>query len=336
MGPLWAVYSWVYAVGVDIVKVGIPRALAYFEYYPLWEAFFDCLGCVPVVSPATKPAIVQAGISLAGEDVCYPVKIMYGHVQALAGTVDAIFIPRLFSTGPETCQCPKLIGAADMLRHGIADLPPLITPYINLRWGWWGGLKALAQTALPITSNPGRILRAYRGAMSAWQEHQERCQRGYLPTVAGCNSRGPAAAGNLAVIGHPYNLYDSHVNMHILQRLAEEGYRVLTPQLLSPERVAAAQEFLRKPLFWSAARTIFAAGLCYAERDDVLGIIHLASFGCGIESLVSDLVQRVAKAKKKPCLFLTMDEHTGVAGVETRLEAFLDMVAWQKEAAFCG
>ncbi|NLY53803.1 MAG: hypothetical protein GX060_04170 [Firmicutes bacterium] len=312
------------------MRVGIPRALTYHDYFPLWETFFHNLGCEVVTSPPTTPEIANAGVTLAGDDVCYPVKVMYGHVAELANRVDVIYVPRLFSTAGGTCECPKLIGLADMLRHSIPRLPPLISPYVNLRRGKRGLWRAIYATAAPITRNPRRIFRAYQAGKKELIAYQRRYQTGLLPN----ESKSPAAdKGQLAIIGHSYNIYDGYVNLRLVERLLARGYRVLTPQMLSKRALAEANKILRKPLFWSAGRTVFGAGAYYARRPDVAGIIHLASFGCGLESLLIDLVQRVANAHGKPLLLLTMDEHTGAAGVETRLEAFLDMLAWKEDVA---
>lgn len=313
------------------MRVGIPRALAYHDYFPLWETFFQQLGCEVVVSPLTTPSIANQGIALAGDDVCYPVKVMHGHVAELADKVDMIFVPRLFSTQAGTCECPKLIGLADMLRHSVPQLPPLISPYVNLRLGKRGLWSAVFAAGRIITRNPWKLRRAFGAGMQALSVLERNYQAGRF---AGQSHGQRGKMGNVAVIGHPYNLYDSYTNLQVVDRLLQQGYRVLTPQMLPAKALEAGNAELRKPLFWSSGRTVFGAGAHYATRPDVIGIIHLASFGCGLESLIIDMVQRVAARYDKPLLLLTMDEHTGEVGVETRLEAFLDMLAW-KEAASC-
>jgi predicted nucleotide-binding protein (sugar kinase/HSP70/actin superfamily) len=314
------------------LRVGIPRSLAYYDYYPLWETFFQHLGCEVVTSPATTPSIASQGIAVAGDDVCYPVKLMHGHVAELADKVDVIFVPRLFSTLAGTCECPKLIGMADMLRHSISSLPPLLSPYVNLRLGKRGLLKAIFAAGGVVTRNPWRIYRAFLAGQQALMALKRRFETGRFP---GQSSPQRGDKGALAVIGHPYNLYDSYANLRVIERLLQQGYLVLTPQMLPNKSLEKANAQLRKPLFWSSGRVVFGAGAHFATRPDVIGIIHLASFGCGLESLIVDMVQRIAVKNDKPYLLLTMDEHTGEAGVETRLEAFLDMIAW-KEAANCG
>jgi len=53
-----------------VVRVGIPRALSYYQYYPGWKAFFEALGAETVVSPPTNKATFTAGNSRAVAETC--------------------------------------------------------------------------------------------------------------------------------------------------------------------------------------------------------------------------------------------------------------------------
>ncbi|AYO30678.1 hypothetical protein D2962_08620 [Biomaibacter acetigenes] len=67
------------------------------------------------------------------------------------------------------------------------------------------------------------------------------------------------------------------------------------------------------------------------ENKKIDGIIHVASFGCGPDSLIGELLEhRVMREYKVPFLYLTLDEHSGEAGFDTRLEAFLDILEGRK------
>ena len=53
-------------------------------------------------------------------------------------------------------------------------------------------------------------------------------------------------------------------------------------------------------------------------------MIYVMSFGCGIDSFVCDLIERKMRRETDiPFIVLTLDEHSGEAGMNTRLEAFL-------------
>ncbi len=72
------------------------------------------------------------------------------------------------------------------------------------------------------------------------------------------------------------------------------------------------------------------------EASDYDGVIHLSPFGCMPEVSVRPILNRIAKDKKINFLSLSLDEQTGKAGLETRLEAFVDMIRQQKKGEVHG
>ena len=111
--------------------MGIPRALLYYYYYPLWNEFFTRLGCEVVLSPETNKAILDQGIRSTLSEVCLPVKVYFGHAAYLAGRVDYLFVPRLSRVEAKAYICPKFMGIPDMLRARINKLPPLIDTTVD-------------------------------------------------------------------------------------------------------------------------------------------------------------------------------------------------------------
>jgi len=63
-----------------MIRVGIPRALLYYQYYPMWKTFFEALGAEVIVSPATTQTMLANGSSRVVADTCLPVKVFLGHV----------------------------------------------------------------------------------------------------------------------------------------------------------------------------------------------------------------------------------------------------------------
>ena len=70
-------------------RLGIPSALVYYEYFPMWRAFFQVLGMEVVVSPSTTRAMVTAGLQRIVAETCLPVKVCAGHVRAERHSVRA-------------------------------------------------------------------------------------------------------------------------------------------------------------------------------------------------------------------------------------------------------
>ena len=69
----------------DVQSVGIPRALLYYRYGVLWEAFFKALGRNVVVSSPTDRAVLAAGEALSVDECCLASKLYFGHAAQLIG-----------------------------------------------------------------------------------------------------------------------------------------------------------------------------------------------------------------------------------------------------------
>jgi predicted nucleotide-binding protein (sugar kinase/HSP70/actin superfamily) len=82
-------------------------------------------------------------------------------------------------------------------------------------------------------------------------------------------------------------------------------------------------------MFWTHGRKIIGSAFSLIENNNIDGIIYLSSFGCGLDSVLVHLVSKSAVERKIPLIVMTLDEQTGEAGFNTRLEAFLDMIEWR-------
>ncbi|MHB1413345.1 MAG: 2-hydroxyacyl-CoA dehydratase, partial [Thermoleophilia bacterium] len=70
----------------------------------------------------------------------------------------------------------------------------------------------------------------------------------------------------------------------------------------------------------------------WTEQKKVDGVIYVLAFACGPDSLVQVLIEHRARQHKVPLMSLTIDEHSGEAGLVTRIEAFVDMLMRKKPA----
>jgi hypothetical protein len=104
--------------------IGIPRALLYYYFYPAWRAFFESLGRTCRVSGKTTKSVIDSGIKVTVDEACLPVKAYHGHVMALSGECDNVFVPRLVSVERKAYICPKLMGSPDHGRKPSTFRPP--------------------------------------------------------------------------------------------------------------------------------------------------------------------------------------------------------------------
>lgn len=306
------------------VKVGIPKSLLYFHYYPAWKTFLQELGVEIIESNTSNKEIVDKGVKLAVDEACFPVKICHGHIMNLCGKVDYIFLPRIVSVERKEYVCPKLMGLPDMIENNVSDLPELLSPTINQNQDWLSMLKANFKIGSKFTDSKLKVLKAHWKANWALKRHRTQLTKTF-------NQQDELV---IALLGHTYLLYDNYINLGIKDKLNELGVEVITPQNLTPAQIEQGANKLSKDLFWTFNKKIIGAAYYLFDRQEVDGIIQLAAFGCGPDALIGELIER--KAKRRDDLHfmsLNLDEHTGEAGLLTRLEAFVDMLRWEVKGA---
>lgn len=317
------------------MKIGIPRALLYYDYFPMWETFFEELGHEVVVSTPTQKDIVNLGVSFCVDDACLPVKLFHGHVINLIDKVDMIFIPRLVSICQGEFICPKFIGLPEMIKNSIKGLPPLLILDLNLHRSTDNLIKAYVEMGKKIGANSRKAIQAFRSASLKQKEYEFRLRSGQTPLEivnSRLSNRTIKGGGVVGVIGHPYLIFDSHASMNIIEKIREKGYKVIVPENVSDEQIDKYVSKLPKKLFWTYGKRLLGSSLFMLDNKKIDGMIFVSSFGCGIDSFMGELIQRFNGRKWKiPYTTITLDEHTGEAGFETRLEAFLDMMKWREK-----
>lgn len=327
-----------------MTKIGIPRALLYYQYYPMWKAFFEELGTEVVVSPPTTQAMVTQGLSRVVADTCLPVKIFVGHVLYLAKKCDYLFIPAIRSVKRKVYNCSKFLGLPDMTKAVVPESPPILDIEIDINKGARTLYLAIYQLGRHFTRNPLKVRRA---GLAAWQAHinyrQLMSSQGLTPPQAIERLFGPSEAGqkisvkdlssaqgSIAIIGHPYLLYDEHITHRLIHRLEQAHNKVLTPEMVTEEVLESATSRLVDRAYWTYEHEVTGAGEHYLQ-DGADGVIGIMAFGCGPDSLMMDMVRRqAARLSNTPFMSLTLEEHTAEAGIITRLEAFLDMLHRRK------
>jgi predicted nucleotide-binding protein (sugar kinase/HSP70/actin superfamily) len=336
----------------------------YYDYYPFWAGFFYKLGIDLVTSPLTNREIMEIGLKKAPDETCLPIKIFVGHLNALQD-VDGIFLPRLVSMEENTYLCPKVLGVPESVLYALTPGCEVYTVDINWRAGKRTVLKNLELFGLRLNRSKAQVRDAFEEAQRWLRTYaQMRRERWSFEESMECfeNLAEPMKLNELgldanrsyklkisdfedgwlldrdkqqketeedrpriALVGHSYLAYESYANLNLLQRLREKA-EVFVVENIDSERIDQNQHTLRKKIFWSHAKKIYGAGGAFVDNPEIDGIIYLSCFGCGTDSMTNDLLARRARAEQKPYMVVTLDEHSGEAGLVTRIEAFLDML----------
>lgn len=318
-----------------MTKVGIPRGLLFYRYFPFWESFFESLGVKVVVSSTTNEKTIREGSKLLPGDLCLPVKIFFGHIESIRSEVDFLFVPRYISVETDAYMCPKLMGLPDMVLCAIDSLPPLIDLPIHSKSQ---GMEAEKIFYLKVGARLKKNRECVKQAYSMGMERQIRfrgfLQKGFSFEEAIDLSRSPNrpemskkdGRKKLGIIGRPYYTHDSFLKTSIVEQVERRGYQLLSTEVVGEQEIEKGIERLRKRIYWSYGKEMVGAAIHFAQAETVRGIINLASFGCGQDSFNFELIQHHVKGKI-PILSLVYDEPLSTVGFSTRIDAFLEMVA---------
>ena len=325
------------------MRVGLPSALVNQYYISFWRTFFAEPGVEVIGSGETTKNILDKGIRYSVPEICAPIKIYTGHVvDLLDQEIDYVYVPRFISIRKPDTFCPKFLGLPDMLSCTIPGLKEkLLTHYIKPE----NDLIAKKDTFLALgrvfTDDRKRIKRAIGKASAAWREFRAlSVNKGY-----NCKEANSIIFGHkelqqpkslprpikLGVIGYVYNIYDDFISMNILDRLSSLGVEVVTFEMLSEKELEKELKKYRKTPFWTFSNKLLAAAGKFLADQSIDGLIHVTAFGCGPDSFLGKVLELDSVTYQKPFITVRIDEHTEENHLQTRIEAFVDMIYRKKQ-----
>lgn len=314
------------------MRIGIPRALLYYEFFPLWKTFFETLNSdiEVVVSKPTTRKTIEKGSEYTIDEACLPFKVHRGHVIELRDKVDYIFIPRVASSKKSEHMCAKFLGLPDSVRNTVPGLENKLID-TNFDANTRSLKKSFYELGKTIAAKSDVKL-AYKKGVEAQEKFYRASQRIQNPeNITRILENKPLKeptkhSHTIALIGHPYNLNDSYVNMNIIKKLEDQDFSVVTSDMLPEETTNKEADEISKEIYWTFSKRIVGACGYYAKQDYVDGIIFLLSFPCGPESLTEAITRNKLKGKTPPMMTLVIDALTSDTGMETRIEAFTEMI----------
>ena len=293
------------------MTIGIPRGLYYYYYSDLWISFFDKLGISYIISPETNKEIKELGSKYSTDEMCLSLKNYIGHVAYLCDKCDCILVPRIDNYGRFQQTCTNFLAAYDIVNN-MFDID-----VVDYNISYTEGdteKKAFISLGKRLGFSRSRSLAAYNYALV--MSHKSRKSK-IISNVNRLNSPGK----KILIVSHPYNTYDASIGSKVISFLEGIGCNIIYSDLFDDKECMDKSLVLSDGLYWKYSRLI--VGSIMLCKDKVDGIIFLSTFPCGLDSLVNELVIRKLECK---CLNLVIDDMDAFAGIETRLESFVDIV----------
>ena len=254
----------------------------------------------------------------------------------MADRPDYIFLPHFKSipalNGNESSQvCPLVQGETFYLRTTFRDKlvqltekgTQLLTPLLNLN----SGLEAAWPTLWPISQQMGVPKSIAKAAFQKALQRQNACLH-EMKTLGEKTlqqlTENPDQIG-VVIFARPYNGFAEEAHMGIPNKLASRGVLVLPMDFLP-----ISDQKDRRHMYWGMGQIIMRAAEMVKANPQLFGV-YITNFSCGPDSFLISYFRELMG--RKPSLTLELDSHTADAGLETRIEAFLDIIdAYRKLA----
>lgn len=293
------------------MKIGIPRGLFYYYHGELWTYFFDKLDIPYIVSPETNKEIKDLGNKYSVDEMCLSLKNFIGHVAYLTRFCDVVLVPRIDDYGKYDQTCTNFLACFDIINN-LFDVK-VLDYNISLTRGdtLYKGMKRIGKF---FKKSNNDIRRAY---LYSYIKSNKLFKSRVIDNMNKLN----LPSKKILLVSHAYNTYDNTIGKPVIDFLEKLGCVVIYSDLFNKELCRKKSLEISPNIYWKYSKeSIGSIILC---KDKVDGIIFLSTFPCGLDSLVNELVIR--KLDKK-CLNLVIDDMDAFAGIETRLESFVDIV----------
>ncbi|MBA7599847.1 hypothetical protein ES703_06892 [subsurface metagenome] len=319
------------------IKVGIPRGLLFNDFSPLFIPFFNYLGIKTIVSDETNRKIINRGLEIVPAEYCFPIKVAYGHVDNLLKKgVDFIFIPHIANTGKPTgsykysvtCSwtqsAPDLMKSTDWLIKEGLNSENLVSPSLFFDWG----LNHIEDQMKKAITQMGHSTKNVRAALQEAlinkekfdKKIEEKTKKVFDSIQKKCKQEKYKNEPAFLVMARPYTAYDANVNNDIVNKILDAGYLAIPLELAPIGQIDISKQMPK--MYWIQGQKKLAAIELLNKNRNLFGI-DITYFACGPDTQIN---QQMRYRAQKPFLTIEMDEHTGDAGIDTRLQAFFNTV----------
>ena len=295
------------------MKIGLPKALLYHHYSPLWKAFFDELKVEFIESDDTTIKTLIKGKEKSIDESCLALKIYLGHIEELKDKCDYILVPRIFSLTKSEQVCTNFNCLYDLVRNTFKDIKILnynidVKHHHSEKSGFIKIGKELGFSIIESAS-------AYNKAKEIENNYYKNEEKKAKNTLKSNKTK-------ILLLGHPYILKDNLIGKTITNYLEQNNISIIYSYQIPRDLIEFNCSKISTKIHFTMNKELIAAFNYFKDKVD--GTIILTAFPCGPDSLSNEMIIR--KRKKHPTLLLTFEDLTNNTAVITRLESFLDML----------
>ncbi|MHA1222731.1 MAG: acyl-CoA dehydratase activase-related protein, partial [Candidatus Heimdallarchaeaceae archaeon] len=292
--------------------IGIPKALLTHSFNPLFSTFFEELGYEVLLSEIDEEKEL-----LVNAPFCYPVQILHGAVRDLEKKgVDYVFLPHIHQAPKgddwfESTFCPITQASPFYVATSIRNVKYL-SPTLNFIEGYSSETALIESVVKTLNVSKKSAVKAYKKAVEA----QEKVERKFLDLGNKVLKQLEETKEiGLVLVGRNYNAFPPETSQYVPKKLSTMGVTVIPFDFLEKNGSGSIP--------WYFGNYIKLA-IDLVNKKENLFLLYISSFSCTIDSFIQNYVR--TEMKTKPYLILELDAHSADAGIQTRLEAFLEVI----------
>ncbi len=311
--------------------IGIPRVLNIYENYPFWYRFFTDLGYRVELSRRSSKEVYGKGIdSIPSESVCYPAKMVHGHIEDLIERgVNNIFYPSIPYEIKESINadnhynCPIVTSYPETIRLNVGHIEKPEINYFNPFLPLFDRDKMVKITQREMAKydiDPRDIERAIDCAYGELEIYKNDLK------IKAEEMIEQARKENRKIVilsGRPYHI-DPEINHGIPQMISNYGMAVIS------EDAIVHLSDLTRPLRivdqWAYHTRLYHAAEFVSKHSD-MELIQLNSFGCGLDAVTIDQVEEILAKKNKTHTVIKIDEINNLGAARIRVRSLMAVMS---------
>ena len=313
-------------------KIGIPFGLNMFEMLPFFKTLMESLDFEVVVSDISTRKLYRTGqSSIPSDTVCYPAKLMHGHIENLITKgITKIFYPCMTynideGRGVNHYNCPVVAYYPELLKANMSKLSDtsdvsLMMPYFEV-----SNRKLFTKQAAEFIRGNfphikrNEVVNAVKKAYAAFDEYLEDIKSEGLRAVEYAEKHGETL---LILAGRPYHI-DPEINHGMDKLLNSFGLVIVTEEIADslvqiPQEVNVLNQWTYHSRLYNSAK--------YAVEHPNAQLIQLVSFGCGIDAVTTDEVREIMERGGKLYTQIKIDEINNLGAARIRIRSMLEAV----------
>jgi predicted CoA-substrate-specific enzyme activase len=299
--------------------VGVPNALSVYTMWPFYSWFFHSLGIKTVLSDD----ISHEGVAKAESAYCFPGEIAHGTFQNIIDKgCDYIFVPHFrdmesYEEHGNSNFCPITQALPYYLAKAFPEIKKerILAPVVTFNLGETKAVESFVELGAQLGFSKEDSTSAFNIALKNQKLFFSRMKEEGLDAL---NKARAAKRPVIAILGRPYNAFTKDANMGIPLKFTSRGYSVIPYDMLPFEGSNIFDN-----MYWYYGQQDLKAASLLKDEDNIY-VTWISNFSCAPDSFMLHYVKWMMGAK--PFLILELDSHSADAGIDTRVEAFADII----------